>query len=426
MKKAGIIVRYRPQKLADVAGQDKRVGELKTMIVTGDLYQNNYLLSGKYGTGKTTIARIMAKVILCEGREDHEIDPCEKCPACAEVDAGGIMRGFQEIDAGASGGIDEIRSVIELAQKHPGNASGWKVFIIDEAHLLTKQAASAMLKVLEAKFKVVFILATTDPQKLIPTVKSRLKHIVLEDPTADDISKMLFCQVASKELKFGEGDETNVKEVLGMIAAKTAPHVRDALTLFDDFRVRFCKNGEYNWQSLKIVKEFLADGKQTWFNILKMIADGNIDPSLYESELDGISKDSDRTLDQLFIGFMKIVAAKASGKMAGVEGMSMREYRGVFWIMYEALKSQANFKVFFKEVIMFALVECGQAKKDDFLGGLMHFAGEMLDQQQKSAVLLDAMATIAGKGQEIAKKLAQTKDKAPKSNTEFDQDLYKD
>lgn len=397
MSKVNPLIKYRPQIWDEVVGQEKTVTLLKKMTDNSQIYDSHYLISGKYGLGKTTLARIMAKVILCEGKVAGELNPCGKCPACKEVDAGGIMRGFKEIDAGSEGGVDEIRNLVDLARQHPGNNSGWKVYLIDEAHLLTKAAASSMLKILESKYQVVFILVTTDSHRLIDTVKSRLKHFVLDDPSELSIVTLLERLVRSGMMTVPESRKDEVKGYLTSIVQKTVPHVRDSISMLDDFRIKFC-DGELNFIGKpSACKDFLVGDSSTWFDFLKMIKNESVNPEQYDTMLTALTADSEKSLDEKFIGFLKLVAMKAIGKAPDSEGLTLAEYRGVFWILYEALKSQANFKAFFKEVVTFALVECACAKRDGYLGGMTKFTGDFLAKMRQEEAFLEAVSAMSGK-----------------------------
>jgi hypothetical protein len=329
------------------------------------------------------------------------------------------MRGFVELDAGSSGGIDRIREVLDQAHQHPGNTSGWKVFIIDECHLLTGAAASALLKVLEEKISVVFIMATTEPQKMIDTVKSRLKHLILDSPPWESVYDLLG-RVSDDEGLLWENLSVK-KETLSALAQKSVPHIRLALQGIGDIKSRFVN--QLGTVVSKDALNFAKGEERTWFDLFKMIHQETLDPGLYEAKLDELEKSSDVSLDSQIIGFMKLASGKATGKYPTTEGLTVGECRGVFWILWEALKSQTYFKAFFREVVVFALVECAQAKKEGYLGGLMKFAGDMMESQKKNEALLEALAAIAGKEKVVRQKLESAQDKKA-TTTGFNQATY--
>lgn len=163
--------RYRPQRFADVRGQDHVTTALRNAVRDGKV-AHAYLLSGPRGTGKTSTARILAKALNCTNPADGE--PCDECESCVSVREGTSFD-VHELDAASNTGIDAVRDLIEKAAlASPGRR---KVYIVDEVHQLTKAASSALLKTLEEPpDHVVFVLATTDPQKVFPTIRSRTQH----------------------------------------------------------------------------------------------------------------------------------------------------------------------------------------------------------------------------------------------------------
>lgn len=163
--------RFRPQRFAEVLGQAHVTKALKN-AVSQDRVSHAYMFSGPRGTGKTSTARILAKALNCLAPIDGE--PCCECSSCVSIAEG---RSFDvvELDAASNSGVDAIRSLI--AQTPTGTLGKWKVYIIDEVHMLTAAASNALLKTLEEPpSHVVFVLATTDPQKVISTIKSRSQH----------------------------------------------------------------------------------------------------------------------------------------------------------------------------------------------------------------------------------------------------------
>ncbi len=167
--------RFRPRRFAEVIGQDHLVSGLQN-AVRENRVAHAYLLSGPRGTGKTTSARLLAKALNCENLgEDGE--PCCQCPSCLAIESGTSMDLF-ELDAASNRGIDDMKDLVRsVAIGTPGRT---KVYILDEVHMLTKEASNALLKTLEEPpGHVVFVLATTDPQKVLPTIRSRTQHIEL-------------------------------------------------------------------------------------------------------------------------------------------------------------------------------------------------------------------------------------------------------
>src|SRR6266508_2368940 len=164
--------RYRPRRFGELRGQDHVVRVLRN-AVRDDRVGHAYLFSGPRGTGKTSAARILAKVLNCERPVDGE--PCCECPSCLAVEAG-TSYDVHELDAASNNGVDAMRDLIDKASL--GTPGRSKVYILDEVHMLSKAAEAALLKTLEEPPPhVVFVLATTDPQKISPTIKSRTQHL---------------------------------------------------------------------------------------------------------------------------------------------------------------------------------------------------------------------------------------------------------
>jgi DNA polymerase-3 subunit gamma/tau len=164
--------RYRPRRFGELKGQEHVVRALRDAVAQGRAGQA-YLFSGPRGTGKTTSARILAKVLNCENVIDGE--PCCECESCLAVERG-TSYDVHELDAASNRGIDAMRNLIEKASL--GTAGRHKVYILDEVHMLTKEAEAALLKTLEEPPPhVVFVLATTDPQKMSDTIRSRTQHL---------------------------------------------------------------------------------------------------------------------------------------------------------------------------------------------------------------------------------------------------------
>ena len=214
--------KWRPKTFADLVGQEHVVKALRNALEKGRLH-HAYLLTGTRGVGKTTIARILAKSLNCEHPKEGE--PCGQCQSCRDIDAGRFVD-LLEIDAASNTGIDNIREVLENAQYAP-TAGKYKVYIIDEVHMLSKSAFNAMLKTLEEPPEhVKFILATTDPHKVPVTVLSRCLQFVLRNMTAQQVADHLAHVLDSEQIPY----ETPALSLLGRAAAGS---MRDALSLLD-------------------------------------------------------------------------------------------------------------------------------------------------------------------------------------------------
>ena len=214
--------KWRPKTFADLVGQEHVVKALRNALEKGRLH-HAYLLTGTRGVGKTTLARILAKSLNCEHPKEGE--PCGQCQSCRDIDTGRFVD-LLEIDAASNTGIDNIREVLENAQYAP-TAGKYKVYIIDEVHMLSKSAFNAMLKTLEEPPEhVKFILATTDPHKVPVTVLSRCLQFVLRNMTAQQVADHLAHVLDSEQIPY----ETPALALLGRAAAGS---MRDALSLLD-------------------------------------------------------------------------------------------------------------------------------------------------------------------------------------------------
>jgi DNA polymerase-3 subunit gamma/tau len=164
--------RFRPGRFDEIRGQDHVVRALRS-AVRDDRVSHAYLFSGPRGTGKTSSARILAKALNCEAPIDGE--PCGVCTSCVEITQGNSLN-VHELDAASNNGVDAMRDLV--AHAGLGTPGRWKVYIVDEVHMLSPAAANALLKTLEEPpSHVVFVLATTDPQKVPPTIRSRTQHL---------------------------------------------------------------------------------------------------------------------------------------------------------------------------------------------------------------------------------------------------------
>lgn len=198
--------RFRPRKFSELYGQDHVVRALRNAVIN-EREGQAYLFSGPRGTGKTTTARILAKVLNCENPLEGE--PCCVCDSCKAVEAG-TSYDVLELDAASNNGVQEIRDIIEAAAlTSPGRH---RVFILDEVHMLTRGAEAALLKTLEEPpEQVVFVLATTDPQKVSETIRSRVQHLQFHLIPVVELEKYVRFVITAAELTI---DDDAVEQVL--------------------------------------------------------------------------------------------------------------------------------------------------------------------------------------------------------------------
>jgi DNA polymerase III subunit gamma/tau len=214
--------KWRPRKFAELVGQEHVVRALTNALDSGRMH-HAYLFTGTRGVGKTTIARIFAKSLNCERGESA--DPCGECAVCTAVDAGRFVD-LLEIDAASNTGVDDVREVIENAQYAPARGR-FKVYLVDEVHMLSKPAFNALLKTLEEPPPhVKFLLATTDPQKLPVTVLSRCLRFNLKRLLPDQISGQMRHILGAEHIEY---EDPAIVE----LARAADGSLRDGLSLLD-------------------------------------------------------------------------------------------------------------------------------------------------------------------------------------------------
>src|SRR5271165_706303 len=216
--------KYRPQKFSDVIGQEHVTRTLKNAIAQ-ERIAHGYIFSGHRGIGKTTVARILAMALNCRSSEKPATEPCGVCDSCTEIRAGNSVDVI-EIDAATNRGIDEIRELRDAARYRPAR-DRFKIYILDEAHQITDAAFNALLKTLEEPpDHIVFMLATTQPEDIPQTIRSRCQHFSFRAVKFDDIVGQLRDLVGREKI---EADD----DALALLAEAGDGSMRDALSILD-------------------------------------------------------------------------------------------------------------------------------------------------------------------------------------------------
>lgn len=268
--------KYRPSNFDEVVGQQPIIQTLKNAIVQNRI-AHAYLFCGPRGTGKTSIAKIFAKMLNCE---DESNKPCEKCTNCKMVQ-NGSHPDIIEIDAASNNGVDEVRNLIDKVKYAPMQGK-YKVYIIDEVHMMTTGAFNALLKTIEEPpAHVVFILATTEPNKVIPTIISRCQRFDFNKVSQKDIEKRL--SIVCKEEKI-EIDP----EAISLIAQLADGGMRDSLSILDQC-IAYCSSN------------ITVDNVREIYGVLTTSDIGKLFEHLYAHEVDAliqqIQECSDKGMD---------------------------------------------------------------------------------------------------------------------------------
>lgn len=254
--------KYRPSTFDSVIGQDHITSTLKNAIKTNQLAQA-YLFCGPRGVGKTTCARILAKAINCTN-PTADMEPCNECESCRSFNDGASMN-IMEIDAASNSSVDAMRSLVEQV-RIPPQTGKYKVYIIDEVHMLSASAFNAFLKTLEEPPSYVkFILATTERHKILPTILSRCQCFDFRSIGMEDIVKNL------KHVAESEGISYDV-ESLSLIAKQAQGGMRDALSIFDQM-VSF-GGGRLSYK--ECAKNLNVLSHEDYLNMIDLLRVGNI------------------------------------------------------------------------------------------------------------------------------------------------------
>ena len=289
---------YRPQTFEEVVGQDVIVKTLQNSILNNKI-GHAYLFCGPRGTGKTSIARIFAKTLNCPNTVNAK--PCNECSVCKEITSG-TSPDVIEIDAASNSGVDEIRELRDKINFLPAGTK-YRVYIIDEVHMLSNNAFNALLKTLEEPpAHAIFILATTDPKELLPTIISRCQRFDFKSLTNEEIYKRLEMVCNNEEIKFEEDALMNIS-----IAADGG--MRDALSMLD----------QAISLSDDVINDFVASSvtgsvdKTTLLALARNIEEKNITESLKKvTELQNNGRDTQKITNGLLGFYRDVLMCKAN------------------------------------------------------------------------------------------------------------------
>ncbi|MGE4554765.1 MAG: DNA polymerase III subunit gamma/tau [Candidatus Paceibacterota bacterium] len=279
--------KYRPQFFSEVINQKNVINTLKNALLKKEI-AHAFLFAGPRGSGKTTVARLLAKALNCLNRKENEFEPCNQCASCEAINSGNCLDVI-EIDAASNRGIDDVRNLRENI-KFPPVSSKYKIFIIDEAHQITKDAFNALLKTLEEPPNyVIFILATTEPEKLPATILSRVQRYDFKKLNPEDILARL------KDISQKEGI-TYEEEALRLIALYSEGGLRDAESLLGQLSIigekKLTKElveeiiGIVNFEKLKkFVGYLIKKDKEKAIEFLNEIYENGYDLEVFNKEL---------------------------------------------------------------------------------------------------------------------------------------------
>jgi DNA polymerase III subunit gamma/tau len=308
--------RYRSSTFDEVIGQDHVARTIKRAIAT-DRIAHAYLFCGTRGVGKTSMARILAKALNCEASDKPTPEPCGQCASCRSI-ARGEDIDVIEIDAASNTGVDNVRDLIENSQYRPARAR-FKVYIIDEVHMLSKAAFNALLKIMEEPPEhVKFILATTEPEKVLPTILSRCQRYDFRNIPTREIAGHLRAICEAEKI---DADD----DALLLVAKSGAGSMRDALSLLD----RLLSIGEKKLNTELIEQLLGLPRSQLVFDLVQAMGHGEVKQVLSQADsmvTGGLSVDS--LLSALSDHLRNLLVLRTCGpdpQLVEVPGLSMDE-----------------------------------------------------------------------------------------------------
>ena len=306
---------YRPSTFDEVAGQEHIVRTLKNALATGKL-AHAYLFAGPRGTGKTTMAKLLAKALNCDEGIGHQCNECKNCKAIIE----GTHPDVLELDAASNNGVDEIRDLIDKV-KYGTILGRYKVYIIDEVHMLSTGAFNALLKTLEEPPEhVIFILATTEPHKILPTILSRCQRYDFTKLSDNDIKNRLKTVLENEGVAYNE-------DAIDIIISLADGGMRDALSILD--QVLAYSGNKLDVQD--ILDIFALESKEEKIALLNSIISKDVSDVLARiNRYVSLGTDIKRLTDDLLIILKDILIYQSSRNNSCLEVLNEQEAKAFF------------------------------------------------------------------------------------------------
>lgn len=399
--------KWRPKKFEDVYGQDQVTATLKNELKSNKI-SHAYLLCGTRGTGKTSTARLLSKAVNCSNPIDH--NPCDQCDSCISINEGSSIDVI-EIDAASNRGIDDIRNLREAIKFTP-TLGKYKVYIIDEVHMLTNEAFNALLKTLEEPPDyVMFILATTEPHKLPATILSRCQRFDFRRISIDNIMSLLgtICKAEGIEIE---------EAALRIIARNADGAMRDAQSILDQCAVY----GGKQISESTVLEALGISGYQHLLNMGEAILQGDASGAiLLIDELSAAGKDMNQFIKDLTAHYRNLLMTKILDKPEDVIDMSSEGIEAlkqsaakydkeniIRCIKYLSdLENEAKWYSNPRILLEVTIVRMCRATGDDSLEGLMARIAQLEKAIKEGAV---AVTSLPQKAEALS---AKTDDKAP-------------